>query len=150
MALPVQSAVYDPPPDEKAWLERARVFRPSRGNQEWLHFMAQRLKDRWIEASGAPPEHLQTHPGRIRAQSSRASSRDDEDPEAVPAPGLWTKRLVQDARRWVQTLDMHPAFGDSRFLWYVLGRPVMVRHPARPDQCQTPPHQTVDSSGGAH
>ena len=125
MATPARSSAYAPAPDETEWAERLRELRPHQGAQQWMSLMAERMKDRWTSALGPPPPGVRTHPGRAPAGASRATSRepDEADPEAG---GVWVYRSVPDARRWVQALDTHPAFGEARFLWYVLGRPVLV------------------------
>lgn len=122
------AASAQPGPGEADWEARIRELRPHTGADQWLQRQAERLQNRWTSALGPPPVGVLTHPGRSRASSDRATSRSDEEAEAE-ASGLWTYREVADARRWVQDLDTHPPFGESRFLWYVLGRPVMVPLP---------------------
>jgi hypothetical protein len=122
------SSSWSAPPDAAEWASMAAERRHNPGEQAWLDSLADRLKDKWTSAMGPPPPGVETQPGRGKSQSSRATSRDADEGEA-DAAGQWAYRAVPDARRWVQALDTHPSFGDSRFLWYVLGRPVMVRAP---------------------
>ena len=94
------------------------------GSEAWLDTMAERLKNKWETALQSIPAAVRTHPGR-QAAKGRGKGK-AESHEVSDQPSMWTYRPVADARRWVQQLDTHPSFGDSRFLWYVLGRPVMA------------------------
>lgn len=87
--------------------------------------MAHRLEDKWKAALTTVPEGVRTALGRGAAAKRRAAPSGESE-ETSDQPSQWTYRRVVDARKWVQQLDTHPSFGDSRFLWYVLGRPVMA------------------------
>ena len=122
MARP--SAADVPMPDEREWAARAAEMRPTAGSEAWMDTMADRLKNKWETALQSIPPGVRTHPGRKAAKGRGKETGEIHEVSDQPSP--WTYRPVAEARRWVQQLDTHPSFGDSRFLWYVLGRPVMV------------------------
>lgn len=112
-------------PDEREWQSLAEERRRHSGSEQWLDAMYHRIEEKWRAALNSIPEGVRTSLGRgAGARQSGAAST--EAAETSDQPSQWTYRRVPDARRWVQDLDTHPSFGDSRFLWYVLGRPVMV------------------------
>ena len=120
-----RSAASTPMPDEREWQSLAEERRRHSGSEQWLDAMYHRIEEKWKAALNSIPEGVRTSLGRgAGARQSGAAST--EPAETSDQPSQWTYRRVPDARRWVQDLDTHPRFGDSRFLWYVLGRPVMV------------------------
>jgi hypothetical protein len=126
IAMAAAGSAFSGAPSAVDWDTRAALMRESHGSEQWLRVMAQRLQNKWETALGPPPTGTIIHPGRSSASASRAISRDPQD-EPAGGPPQWAYRTVPEARRWVQALDTHPSFGDTRFLWYALGRPVMVR-----------------------
>ena len=125
-AMAAAGSAFSGAPSGVAWDTRAALMRDCHGSEQWLRDMAQRLQNKWETALGPAPAGTITHPGKSGASASRATSRDPQD-ESGRDPAQWAYRTVPEARRWVQALDTHPSFGDTRFLWYALGRPVMVR-----------------------
>ena len=119
-----QNRLLQEPPTREEWEKLRASRRADQGHQQWLRQNAAQVDQRWSEARD--PEvsaGSSSSRGKGRPPTTAASSA---DASAQPRGTTWRK--VAAARRWVQSLDSGPSFGEAKHLWYVGGRPVMASH----------------------
>jgi hypothetical protein len=110
------------PPTEEEWEKIREARRADEGHQQWLRHNAATVDQRRSEAhepSSAGAASSSGKGGKPGAAEKGAAA------SAQPHGATW--RTVAAARRWVQSLDSGPSFGEAKHLWYLAGRPVMAR-----------------------
>ena len=123
-----RNTLLQEPPTEEEWEKLRETHRADEGHQQWLRYNAAKVDQRWSEAH--EPSSAGSASSRGKGGKPRAA---EQGVGASAQPHGTTWRTVAAARRWVQSLDSGPSFGEAKHLWYLAGRPVM----ARPKRGQT-------------